>query len=126
MHVRESHFVLTDVPMTFVVTLTLVLSLRAHERARSRAFVPRASRSGLAAATKYNGGVALLLPLLAVLRARPHGRASRALRRPWPPAAARVPHRRAGPPCWICPGSSTGSPPGATTSRGARRLPGRL
>ena len=33
LHVRESHYVLTDVPVTFFVTLTLLLSLRAHERA---------------------------------------------------------------------------------------------
>src|SRR5690349_6027192 len=32
LHVRESHYVLTDVPVTFFVTLTFVLSLRAHER----------------------------------------------------------------------------------------------
>ena len=32
LHVRESHYVLTDVPVTFFVTLTFLLSLRAHER----------------------------------------------------------------------------------------------
>jgi len=31
LHVRESHFVLTDVPMTFFVTLSFVLALRASE-----------------------------------------------------------------------------------------------
>ncbi|MCA1650863.1 MAG: phospholipid carrier-dependent glycosyltransferase, partial [Acidobacteria bacterium] len=31
-HVRESHYVTTDVPLTFFVALTLLLSLRAHER----------------------------------------------------------------------------------------------
>ena len=38
LHVRESHYVLTDVPLTFFVTLTLLLSLRAHERGDDAAF----------------------------------------------------------------------------------------
>lgn len=64
-HVRESHYVLTDVPLTFFVALTLVLSLRAHERATSRAFAWAGVAAGLAAATKYTGALALLMPLLA-------------------------------------------------------------
>ena len=35
-HVRESHFVLTDVPATFLVTLTFLLSLRALEKGTLR------------------------------------------------------------------------------------------
>ncbi len=35
LHVRESHYVLTDVPVTFFVTLTLLLTLAAHERERA-------------------------------------------------------------------------------------------
>jgi 4-amino-4-deoxy-L-arabinose transferase-like glycosyltransferase len=31
-HVRESLHVLTDVPVTFLTTLTLLLALRAHEK----------------------------------------------------------------------------------------------
>ncbi len=65
MHVRESHFVLTDVPVTLLVTLTFVLSLRAHERSTIGAFAIAGAVAGLAAATKYNGGVALLMPLVA-------------------------------------------------------------
>ena len=64
-HVRESHFVLTDVPVTFFVTLTFLLSLRAHERARASAFAWAGIAAGVAAATKYTGAVALLMPLLA-------------------------------------------------------------
>ena len=40
LHVRESHYVLTDVPATFLVMLTLLLSLRAHERATAWSFAP--------------------------------------------------------------------------------------
>ena len=65
LHVRESHYVLTDVPVTFFVTLTFLLSLRAHERATVRAFAVAGVAAGLAAATKYNGGLALVMPLLA-------------------------------------------------------------
>jgi 4-amino-4-deoxy-L-arabinose transferase-like glycosyltransferase len=65
LHVRYSHYVLTDTPLTFFVTLTLLLSLAAHERGTLGGFVWAGFASGLAAATKYNGGVALMMPLLA-------------------------------------------------------------
>lgn len=67
LHVRESHFVLTDVPMTFFITLAAVLTLRACERRRLRDWVFVGLAVGAAAATKYNGGVAILLPALALL-----------------------------------------------------------
>jgi 4-amino-4-deoxy-L-arabinose transferase-like glycosyltransferase len=66
MHVRESHFVLTDVPLTFCVTLTLLLSLRASEKPALRAFVLAGAAAGLAAGIKYNGLVAVSMPLAAV------------------------------------------------------------
>jgi 4-amino-4-deoxy-L-arabinose transferase-like glycosyltransferase len=66
MHVRESHFVLTDVPVTFFVVLTMLLSLRAQEAGRLQTFAVAGASAGLAAATKYPGILSLLLPLLAV------------------------------------------------------------
>jgi 4-amino-4-deoxy-L-arabinose transferase-like glycosyltransferase len=66
-HVRESHFVLTDVPMTFFIVLAAFLTLRACERRRVRDCVMVGVAVGAAAATKYNGGVAILLPALALL-----------------------------------------------------------
>ena len=66
LHVRESHFVLTDVPATFFVCLTLLLSLRANERGRAADFAWAGAAAGLAAATKYPAALALLLPLLSV------------------------------------------------------------
>ncbi len=66
LHVRESHFVLTDVPVTFFVTLAFLLSLRAHESPRAKAFLWAGAAAGLAAATKYTGALALLLPLIAL------------------------------------------------------------
>jgi hypothetical protein len=65
MHVRESHYVLTDVPMTFFVVLAFVLSLRAHEKGTLAAFAWAGAAAGLSAATKYNGAAALWLPLVA-------------------------------------------------------------
>lgn len=65
LHVRYSHYVLTDVPLTFFVTLTFLLSLSAHERGTVGGFVWAGTAAGVAAATKYNGGLALLMPLMA-------------------------------------------------------------
>ena len=65
LHVRYAHYVLTDTPLTFFVTLTFLLSLVAHERGTLGSFVSAGAAAGLAAATKYNGGVALIMPLLA-------------------------------------------------------------
>jgi 4-amino-4-deoxy-L-arabinose transferase-like glycosyltransferase len=65
LHVRESHFVLTDVPVTFFVALAFVLTLRAGEQARARAFLWAGVAAGLAAGTKYTGALVLVLPLAA-------------------------------------------------------------
>ena len=65
-HVRESHYVLTDVPATFFVTLTFLLSLTAHEKPSALAFAKAGAAAGLATATKYPGGLAMMLPLVAI------------------------------------------------------------
>jgi hypothetical protein len=61
--------VLTDVPMTFAVVLTLVLSLRASERPTVRAFLAAGAAAGLAAGIKYNALVAFSMPLVAAFAA---------------------------------------------------------
>jgi 4-amino-4-deoxy-L-arabinose transferase-like glycosyltransferase len=66
LHVRESHYVLTDVPVTFFVTLTLLLTFVAHERERAASFAWAGAAAGLAAATKYPGVLVLIVPLIAV------------------------------------------------------------
>jgi 4-amino-4-deoxy-L-arabinose transferase-like glycosyltransferase len=70
-HVRESHFVLTDVPLTFFTTLTMLLTLRAHESERMSRYAWAGIAAGLAAATKYNGGLVLFLPILSAALAKP-------------------------------------------------------
>lgn len=74
MHVRESHYMLTDVPVTFFTALAMLLSLSAHEKGTAPAFALAGAAAGLAMGTKYNAGVAILLPLVAAwmtLQARP-------------------------------------------------------
>jgi 4-amino-4-deoxy-L-arabinose transferase-like glycosyltransferase len=66
MHVRESHYVLTDVPVTFFATLTFLLSLVAHEKATTKAFMWAGVAAGLTIATKYNAGIVILMPAIAV------------------------------------------------------------
>jgi 4-amino-4-deoxy-L-arabinose transferase-like glycosyltransferase len=65
--VREAHYALTDTPLTFLVALTMLLSFCASETSRLRWFILAGAMSGLAAATKYNGGTAILMPLAAIL-----------------------------------------------------------
>ena len=67
LHVQSSHYILADTPATFFIMLTLLLSLSAHERGTRMAFAWAGAAAGFAAATKYNGGIALLMPLLACL-----------------------------------------------------------
>ncbi len=54
LHVRDSHFAVTDVPMTTMLLLALVLLLRADERPSAGRFAIAGLAAGLAASTKYN------------------------------------------------------------------------
>jgi hypothetical protein len=62
-HVQQSHFATVDVPATFFVTLCLYLSLRA---VTWKGFLMSGLVAGLAAGTKYNAGLVLLAPLVAL------------------------------------------------------------
>jgi 4-amino-4-deoxy-L-arabinose transferase-like glycosyltransferase len=65
-HVRESHFTLTDTPLTFLVAAALLLSLRAAEVRTYTAVAIAGFVVGLAGAVKYNGILAVVMPLVAV------------------------------------------------------------
>jgi hypothetical protein len=65
-HVRESHFALTDTPLTFLVAASLLLSLRAAEVRTYAAVALAGLVVGLACAVKYNGLLALVMPLTTV------------------------------------------------------------
>jgi 4-amino-4-deoxy-L-arabinose transferase-like glycosyltransferase len=67
LHVRESHFILTDVPMAALTTLAVWLSVRAARLGTVRAYAWAGGVCGLAAAAKYNGGIALAAVLTAWL-----------------------------------------------------------
>jgi 4-amino-4-deoxy-L-arabinose transferase-like glycosyltransferase len=67
LHVRQSQLALTDTPLTFFVLLATLASLVAAERQRTQWFALAGLTAGLAAATKYNGGLALVMPLAAVV-----------------------------------------------------------
>lgn len=67
-HVRESHYVLTDIPTAFFTTLALVLALRAGERGTRASILLAAVAAGFAASCKYNGAMSVVFPLVAVLR----------------------------------------------------------
>lgn len=73
LHVMSSHYVLTDTPLVFFTTLTLLLSLVAHEKNTMGAFALAGVTAGLAASTKYNGGIALLMPIVACWMTVPSG-----------------------------------------------------
>jgi 4-amino-4-deoxy-L-arabinose transferase-like glycosyltransferase len=60
MHVRESHFILTDVPVTALTTLTVWLSIRAARIRTWKSYAWAGIGAGLAAAAKYNGGIACI------------------------------------------------------------------
>ena len=56
LHVRESHYILTDVPMTALTMLTLWLAVRAGRLQTVAAYAWAGVACGLAAAAKYTGG----------------------------------------------------------------------
>jgi hypothetical protein len=66
LHVSASHAVVADVPTTFLVTLTMLLSLVAHERATSRAFVGPGVTAGLAFSCSFSAAPVLVVPLVAI------------------------------------------------------------
>lgn len=67
LHGRDSHYGVNDVPMTFLVALSLLFATRYMLGDRTRWLWISAVVAGLAAATKYNGAVAVALPIAALL-----------------------------------------------------------
>ena len=70
LHGRDSHFGVNDVPMTFLVAVVTWMSLRVLAGDGLRWAWWGAVVAGLAAATKYNGAIAMALPLLALMLGR--------------------------------------------------------
>lgn len=83
LHVRDSHYGTTDVPMTLLLMLAMLFVVRAHQDGRTKDVVLSGVFGGLAMATKYNA-VMLALPMAASAAIRmvdaPAGARSAALR----------------------------------------------
>ncbi len=73
LHVRDSHWVTTDVPLTFLVTLSTFCALRYWRGGRARDAWVAGLAAGLATSMKYPGGLAFL-GLLVAHAARHPGR----------------------------------------------------
>jgi hypothetical protein len=75
LHVRDSHFFTTDVPLTFFLVLLMLLALRIAEGGGIRVWVAAGLAAGLALTTKQTSlmffPVLLLAHLLASFRGRP-------------------------------------------------------
>ena len=66
LHVRDSHFGVTDVPVTLWATLALWMAVDFYQRGKHQNLLLAAVFSGLAAGTKYPVGLVMLSPLLAL------------------------------------------------------------
>jgi hypothetical protein len=66
LHGRDSHYGVNDVPMVLFVAGSLLLAVLWLEGGRARLLAGSAVLAGLAAATKYNGAIALSLPVTAL------------------------------------------------------------
>ena len=79
LHARDSHWITTDVPLAFLVTLATFLALRYWQDGRLRNAGAAGLVTGLATSMKYPGGLAFLALL-----------AAHAARRPGPAAGRRI------------------------------------
>jgi hypothetical protein len=67
LHVRDSHFGVTDIPMTFMVLVAFHAIVRLSESGSTRDLVAASVWTGLAVATKYNAALLALPASLAIL-----------------------------------------------------------
>src|SRR4030095_4191602 len=66
LHVRDSHFGVTDVPMTFMTLVAFLFVVRVSESDATKDLIAAAVLSGLATSTKYNAALIALPALLAI------------------------------------------------------------
>src|SRR5262245_29635834 len=67
LHVRDSHFGVTDVTATLFVTLSFLFTVRFAQEGRRRDWIASAVLAGAAASTKYNAGLVVLPGVVAIL-----------------------------------------------------------
>jgi hypothetical protein len=74
LHIRDSHYITTDVPLTFLITVALLFVFRYWRAGRTGDALAAGLFAGLAASMKYPGGLMLLpLALAHYFRPRPAG-----------------------------------------------------
>jgi hypothetical protein len=66
LHVRDSHFGVTDVPMTFLVVVAFLFIVRLSESGETRDLLAAGVFAGLATSTKYNAAL-IALPAMLVI-----------------------------------------------------------
>ena len=69
LHVRDSHFAVTDAAMTSMALLALLLLVRAHERPSTGRFLLAGVCAGLAASTKYNAALVVAAAIVSQILA---------------------------------------------------------
>ena len=72
LHVRDSHFGVTDVPMTFLVLVAFHYIVRLSQSGNRADLIAAGVASGLATSTKYNAAL-IALPALAAIMLEPLG-----------------------------------------------------
>lgn len=74
LHVANSHFATTDVPMTFLATLAMIPVLNVFERGDRQDYFWAGICVGLTASTKYSGGIIIVAFMVAhLMRAKDWG-----------------------------------------------------
>jgi hypothetical protein len=71
LHIRDSHYITTDVPLTFLITVALLFVFRYWRTGRTVDAFAAGAFAGLATSMKYPGGL-VLLPLALAHVFRPH------------------------------------------------------
>jgi len=84
LHVRDSHFGVTDIAATWLVTLSFLYTVKFAQQRLRGDLVRSALMAGAAASTKYNAGLIVLPALIAILMGSPEAR------EPWSVRARRV------------------------------------
>lgn len=64
LHVIDSHFVTTDVPLTFFITWTLYVMLLAYKKEKTRLYLAAGFLLGLTISTKYTGAFMIVVFVL--------------------------------------------------------------
>ncbi len=70
LHVRDSHFGVTDVPMTFLVLVAFLFIVRLSESGETRDLIAAGVAAGLATSTKYNAALIALPAMLVIFTGR--------------------------------------------------------